>query len=144
MTSLAIETPLPWLASGHVRLTIEDAVSDGKSVWLKVRPAPLPESDTPPMGVSTCAPDWGLTGREEELTELVLQGLSTSEIAEQLFISPNTVQQHLKSIFRKSGVRSRRDLVARVFSSHYEPRVRDNEDRMHGDLPLRGGPAPIS
>jgi len=81
-----------------------------------------------------------LTDREQELTRLVLQGCATAEIAERLTISPNTVQQHLKSVFDKTGVRSRRQLISSVFLAHYEPRVRDNEQRTIGALPIRGGP----
>jgi DNA-binding CsgD family transcriptional regulator len=84
----------------------------------------------------------GLTEREQAVTRLVLQGNSTAEIAERLVVSTHTVQQHLKRIFDKTGVRSRRDLVGKVFFAHYEPRLRDNERRATQDQPLRGGPFP--
>jgi len=83
---------------------------------------------------------YGLTEREQDVTRLVLQGESTAAIAERLVVSPHTVQQHLKSIFEKTAVNSRRDLVGKVFFSYYEPRLRDNEVRVPQDKPLRGGP----
>jgi DNA-binding CsgD family transcriptional regulator len=66
---------------------------------------------------------YGLTNQEQTVTGLVCRGLSTREIAAQLHISPLTVQDHLKSIFDKTGVRSRRELVAAILQEQYLPRA---------------------
>jgi DNA-binding CsgD family transcriptional regulator len=56
----------------------------------------------------------GLTPRETELLDLLAAGADTRTIAEHMFLSEHTVQDHLKSIFAKSGATSRRDLLARA------------------------------
>jgi DNA-binding CsgD family transcriptional regulator len=56
----------------------------------------------------------GLSPRELEVAVAVLRGESTKAISETLHISANTVQDHLKAIFDKVGVHSRRELVGRM------------------------------
>ena len=84
----------------------------------------------------------GLTPREQQVTRLVLQGRSTPELADRLQISPLTVQEHLKGIFEKVGVRNRRELVGALFFESFSPRVHDNADRVRTNKPIRGGPLP--
>lgn len=68
---------------------------------------------------------YGLSDRERHVLQQVLIGLSTNDICAALFISANTVQDHLKSIFEKTGVRSRRELVGQIFTQQYLPRMMD-------------------
>ena len=66
---------------------------------------------------------YGLTKQERTLTGLVCRGLSTNAIADRLQITPHTIQDHLKSIFEKTGVSSRRELVASILQEQYLPRA---------------------
>ena len=52
-----------------------------------------------------------LTTREWEIVELLAEGATTQQIAEQLVLSQATVYSHIKSVLRKLGVQSRRDAV---------------------------------
>jgi len=87
------------------------------------RVAVLLEEARPPELAPMIAAAYGLTERECMLTQLVAQGFSTSEIADRLHLAVYTVQDHLKSIFEKSGTGSRGELVARLFFDHYAPRL---------------------
>ncbi|MFE1937352.1 helix-turn-helix transcriptional regulator, partial [Streptomyces sp. NPDC059474] len=57
---------------------------------------------------------YGLTPRERDVLERVVAGLPSRAIAMELHITAATVQDHLKSVFAKTGVRSRRELVATI------------------------------
>lgn len=90
---------------------------EGGRIGVSVEPA------GPPEIAQIMISGYGLSQREQEVAYAVLRGASTKEIAEELFISPHTVQDHLKSIFRKFDVRSRRELVSSIYSEHYLPHV---------------------
>ena len=66
---------------------------------------------------------YDLTPRERTIVGLVFGGRSTEQIAAELYISPLTVQQHLKAVFDKVGIRSRRELVGQIFARHYAPHL---------------------
>jgi predicted ATPase/DNA-binding CsgD family transcriptional regulator len=59
----------------------------------------------------------GLSGREVEVLRLVATGMTSAQVAKELFISPNTVNRHLNSIYGKLGVSSRA-AAARFASEH--------------------------
>jgi DNA-binding NarL/FixJ family response regulator len=57
---------------------------------------------------------YGISRRESEVLNLLVQGAATSEIAAQLHIAETTVQDHIKNIAAKTGARSRTEIVAKV------------------------------
>jgi len=64
---------------------------------------------------------YDLTGREQEVVRLIARGAGTAELADELYLSRHTVRDHVKTIFRKLGVSSRGELVAKLFAEHYLP-----------------------
>jgi DNA-binding CsgD family transcriptional regulator len=64
---------------------------------------------------------YALSPRERDVLQRVIAGIPSTGIAAELHISPSTVQDHLKSIFAKVGVRSRGQLVSHILGEHYLP-----------------------
>ncbi|MBA3783365.1 MAG: helix-turn-helix transcriptional regulator [Nocardioides sp.] len=56
----------------------------------------------------------GLSPRETTLVGLLAAGLDTRAVADRMGVSPHTVQDHLKSVFDRTGSRSRRELLSRA------------------------------
>lgn len=70
---------------------------------------PWPSAQALPAGHQE---DLGLSRREAEIMDLVVQGLSNGQLARQLFVSEKTVKNHMNHIFRKLGVTSRAQAMA--------------------------------
>ena len=68
----------------------------------------------PSGGDATALPD-GLTPREAEVLTLIADGLSNTQIAERLVVSPATVKSHVNRVFAKAGVRDRAQAVAYAY-----------------------------
>lgn len=88
-------------------------------IQLAVSFEPARPSDMLPI----IAEAYRLTEREQQLLEGVIRGLSTKELAASLHISAYTVQDHLKSIFAKTAVASRRELIWHLHSRFSLPRA---------------------
>lgn len=67
--------------------------------------------------------EWQLTKREKEVLYLIYEGLSTTEIANKLFISNYTVETHRKNLFIKSGLNKSSQLVKKALELGYIKKV---------------------
>jgi DNA-binding CsgD family transcriptional regulator len=63
-----------------------------------------------------------LTDSELKVAHLVAAGATNREVAQQLYLSPHTVNSHLRNAFAKLGIRSRTEL-SRLINAHHEPAV---------------------
>ena len=87
--------------------------ADGGSVALVIEAAK--SAEIAPIIIEA----YSLTPRERDVLGAIARGGSTAEIAAELFLSPHTVRDYIKTVFEKLGVSSRGELVARLFAEHY-------------------------
>ncbi len=91
--------------------TLQQAASGETALSPELAGAMLAEAVTPLTGV---APDSIISRREEEVLQLIAEGLSTTEVASRLYISVKTVKNHLASVYQKLDSRDRTQAVVRA------------------------------
>ncbi|MFF0489908.1 LuxR C-terminal-related transcriptional regulator [Nocardia sp. NPDC004068] len=126
------EYPQPAVAAQHARgLLDRDPVALGAAIAGHIDPwaracaerhlAELDSTSAPPRPEpAALAPDadsgWHLlTDTERAIAELVGAGLTNRQVAKRIYVSPHTVNYHLRAIFRKLGVSSRIELVHHLY-----------------------------
>jgi DNA-binding CsgD family transcriptional regulator len=110
---VAVPSPLGWIT---LHASLPDGRADG-------RVAIVLERSASQRATALRLETHGVTEREREVAVMLAQGRTNPDIAETLVLSPYTVQDHIKSLFEKTGVSSRQELVARVFLDEYMPQI---------------------
>jgi len=94
--------------------------------WVTLRASRVEPSNLIAVTIEQSAPDerldlfarvHGLSDREHQLLGLLAQGSDTAQAASRMFLSPHTIQDHLKSVFTKTGTRSRRVLLSHALGT---------------------------
>jgi DNA-binding CsgD family transcriptional regulator len=111
--TVAVPTGAGWV-------TLHASLPDGSTAG---RVAIVVERSPSPAATAVRLEAHGVTTREREIAGCLAAGLTNAEIAQQLVLSPYTVQDHIKSLLEKTGVASRQELVARIFLDDYLPRI---------------------
>lgn len=115
-----------------------DAVAEGET-WLDPR---LPRLLRHPKGED---PTERLSARELEVLYLISEGMTGQAVAEQLFLSPETIRTHVRNAMRKLGVRTRSHAIAMIVRASREPAQGEHPSRIRtsggGAKNDRWGPA---
>lgn len=134
MVASALRRALAPASDGDVNLVPRVRVRSRSGRWLTLYGSLTePEDGRPSETVVVIEParaedvawlsvaSYGLSAREEEIVRLLACGFSTRQISGELYISEYTVQRHLQNAFEKVGVRSRRELLKRLFFENLLP-----------------------
>jgi DNA-binding CsgD family transcriptional regulator len=109
-----------WLTLRAARLAAEPAASGGAGGTIVVTIEEASAADR----LDLFGRAFGLSARERELLSLLATGSDTRSLARQMSLSEHTVQDHLKSIFAKTGARDRIALLSRALGT----RLGDTDD----------------
>lgn len=100
----------PGAARAHLHAALETFERYGARLWTEQARTELRASGEP-VGPAPAAATARLTAQQLRIARMVAEGATNKEVAEQLFLSPRTIEHHLRNIFTRLGVRSRVELV---------------------------------
>jgi NarL family two-component system response regulator LiaR len=125
LSSFADETLVPSaLAAGAISYILKNTSVDALASAIrdayvgKVTLAPEAAQALVNAAQRPTVPNYPLSAREREVLELLVEGMTNTEIAERLIIGTSTVKKHVSSIFAKFGVTSRAEAVALALRHH--------------------------
>lgn len=130
LASLAAAAAVTRLTQGRHHPTTRLRLADGR--WWTLHATPLRSDESEFVGVTITetrprellpliVDALKMTQRERDVLALVVCGADTRAVAEALHMSSHTVQDHLKAIFAKAGVHSRRELTALILGDQLDP-----------------------
>jgi DNA-binding NarL/FixJ family response regulator len=116
----SLGAPLPPVCRAAYSRSVAAARAQlGEQAFAARGPVTIPiETHLPPPAKSPPTLPFGLTAREVEVLRQLAQGLTDAQIAEQLIISPRTVNTHLKAIYGKMQVSSRVAATRHAIDQH--------------------------
>lgn len=94
-----------------------EAGVNGVAVLAVLQPLPA----LPTLFLEAFCARHAVSPREQEVIELLLEGLGTVDMADRMSISEHTVRDHLKRLYRKTGTRSRSELLSVLSTARMEP-----------------------
>jgi DNA-binding NarL/FixJ family response regulator len=112
----AINEAIELVELSSATMTLLTAVQAGDRVKAQTRSVPSEDGLVPPARKHGLVPagDENFSAKEREILGLLAGGGGTADIAKRLLVSPQTVRNHFKVMFRKAGVQSQAELMALI------------------------------
>jgi DNA-binding CsgD family transcriptional regulator len=100
--------------NAQIRTQLKNYISQVLSLEQKIQSTNINQTDSPEEKIATIAKKHNLTERETDILLQISLGLNNQEIANELFISINTVKYHTRNIYEKLDVKKRTEITSKI------------------------------